>query len=642
MADERKSSKRPRASGPGAGLRFFPSRGPEGFSSGEAAHSRHPYAAVRELVQNSLDAGINAGRTAIIRFAVENAAMGDIPDIGEFRRAFDSACEWMKESNRLAGNNAQIAKMVGQELQREEVPVLFVTDNGVGLNSETMVNLLGNGASAKGKNETGSFGVGHFAVFALSKLNYLLYGGLHKGRMIAAGHALLASHYGADKKPRDKNGYYVMGLRHDNLDAPFVFPQDGGVPPFLGDKLNALPGESESGSVVAVPGFNYLTRNPGEMVERIETIAADNFFPAIDSERLVVEIVTLDGAKSSVDSRSLASIVERGRGQKRWRGVGNYPSSQRVAESYETLKKGERLEMPLKGGRVDIFLRQDVQRPNIAICRKGMWITDSYRPICGPAHYSDKVQFDALLLVEPLAGEMHDIIKDAEGPWHNALAPRSEMEGDAEGRKKLAEFAKDVQNFLKGWVKDLDSDPYVIKGFIDVESGKSIGESLRGAYFGRGVAVTSVRKSGQSQNTEDVPPPPPLPNEKPAKPLPGLKVANYWQPGSKTVLLSVEVERECEDAELWLGIDGGSDDTCSGLPWEDLSLRKVTMNGRKLPLLKRGGKTVGANLGDLPGKTPVQIDFEFEGGNAPEQLAILCHFCQRVRPESGGMPDASA
>ena len=570
-----------------------------------------------------------------MRFVVENVAMADIPGIGDYRQAFDSASDWMKRTKRMSGNNAQIAKMIEEELHQEDTLVLFVSDNGVGLNDKTMPNLLGNGASAKSKKDAGAYGVGHFATFALSQLNYLLYGGLSDGRMIAAGQALLAAHYGADKQSKGKNGYYVTALRQNDLDNPFVFPQGKDVPSFLSDKLNALPGKSKFGSVVAAPGFNYLTRKPEEMVERIEAIAANNFFPAIDDGRLVIEIASLDGVESRIDSQNLASIIERGRGKRRWRGIGNSPSGQRVAESYETLKKGETLEMPLKDGKIVVHLRQDVESPNIAICRKGMWITDSYRPICGPSHYSDKVQFDALLLVEPLAGNMHNIIKDAEGPAHNELAPRTQMKGDPEGQKKLSEFAREVQTFLKRQVKDLDSDRHAIQGFIDVESGKSIGESLRGAYFGKGVAVKGPRNTGGRRSREEVPPPPPAPNEPPAKPLPGLQVANYWQPGSKTVLLSVEVERECEDAELWVGIDGGTDDTCSGLPWEDLSLRSVVMNGKKLPLLKRGGKTVGASLGNLPGKTPVQIDFEFEGGDAPEQLAILCHFCQRVRSKSG-------
>ena len=616
----------------GPDLHFFPATVPEGFATTDVSHNRSPYAAIRELIQNSLDAGINASGNAIIQFSVENIRMEDIPAISELRRAFDSACGWMKKTGRLAGSNAQIVKKIKEEIEKDETTVLFVSDNGIGLNRHTMPDLLGNGASAKGENEAGAFGVGHFAAFALSRLNYLLYGGKSAKETIAAGHAQLASHFGKDGNPRGKNGYYVMGFCENNLDAPFNFPQHENVPSFLNERLNSLPGDSESGSVVAIIGFNYLTREEEELVDHIETVSVDNFFPAIRDGRLVVEVITKDGKKTSVDKQNLDSIVERGREKKRWWGIGsNYPSTQRAIESFETLKNGTSLKMSLnrEGENIAIYLRENVDRPHVAICRKGMWITDSFHPICHHSHYSDKIQFDALLLIEPNAGETHNIIKDAETPLHNELSPKTQMEGDEEGQQKIRTFSKAVREYLKEQVQDLDTNPYAIPEFINVEIGESVGESLRGAYYGKGIGVSSRSRDGDT-------PPPPDPDELVKSLTNFLKIRSSQSPATKKARLLVEADQEWEDVELRVGVDGGSDDSCSGLPWEDLTLRNVTMDGRELLLLGRsdteGGssKKVRAKVGNLQEKTLMQFEIEFESSEALEQLVLLFDFYQRI------------
>ena len=401
----------------------------KGFSTADVAHNRDSYAAVRELVQNSLDAAPEAAK---IRFIAESVKKTDIPAIAEYEQAFQSACKWMEEAGHLHGQNHNIANLIRKELQRKEIPMLYVIDNGAGLNDKRMTSLLSDGAGTKRKGDAGSYGVGHLAAFSLSRMNYMLYGGFSEGRKICSGHAQLASHPGEDNSARGKDGRLVMDARA-NLFKPYTFAAGGQVPDLLSEKLDAIRDESDfgSGSVVAVVAFNFFGNPRREMRQFIQSIVAENFYPAIDGGKLAVEII--DGeSKSKLDGKNLAEVIGRGQ-DKRRATARNFPSGQRVAESYDTLKNGRTLEMPFNGEKIPVRVRENARhRTNIVICRKGMWITDSYSPICHSGHYGERVQFDALLLIEPSASVVHEVVRDAEGPYHNELDPKKHMGGEWE------------------------------------------------------------------------------------------------------------------------------------------------------------------------------------------------------------------
>ena len=609
-----------RSSGGKPTLQFTPGGEHKGFSAADVALNRDSYAAVRELVQNSLDAA--GDYQAKIRFVVETVEKAKIPAIAEYEQVFKSACEWMKKAEILSGQNRNFANVIKRELQREKIPMLFVIDNGVGLAPKSMRSLLGSGATTKDAKNAGSYGVGHLAAFCLSRLNYLLYGGLHKGKKICAGHAQLASHHDSRDQARGKDGYFVVEMR-SNLFNPFDFAEGENVPELLSAKLDEIQREFKHGSVVALTAFNFLN-DERKMPELIQSIVAENFFPAIDSERLTVDIINGDGAQFTVGKKNLAGVIHRGQGKAR-ASARNFPSGQRVAESYDTLKNGKTLEMPFEGEKVLIRVRENAQyRTNIVICRKGMWITDDFGLICANRHYGEKVQFDALLLSELSAPKIHEVIRSAEGPLHNEMNPKEYMDGEPDKAAMLRKFSAAVQEFLNANIKEIDSNPWDVEGFLSVDSGKSIGESLRNAYVGEGVVVPGLGTDRMLDGNGEKP----LSDEKPGIPFP-VQMASYWEPGAKSVQLVVQTDKVRKDAELRLHIDGGADESCTSMAVENLFLRKAQMDGKNLELLKKGGKAVGALLGELPANQQVHIHFEFEGENAPEKLAIFCDFRQR-------------
>lgn len=156
----------------------------------------NPAIIVRELIQNSMDASIEAGRSScIVDFVLEEVSLQELPGIESYRAALANAKIAHKDN--LEAAEATIERFENC-LKKHSVPVLNVLDNGIGLDSSRMHSLLGDGTSDKtgaSANRGGSFGVGHYTTFPASDLRYILYGGVTKnGATCMSGHAVLASH----------------------------------------------------------------------------------------------------------------------------------------------------------------------------------------------------------------------------------------------------------------------------------------------------------------------------------------------------------------------------------------------------------------------------------------------------------------
>ena len=158
-----------------------------------------PARIVRELIQNSLDAAMEADQDqAIVRFRTSQIGWNDVPDIDGYERSFNEA---ISDQEKAAGGLSDAAEQVVRNI-RNALDILkagnhhslSILDNGIGLDEMRMTSLLGDGTSVKNSDASGSYGVGHFASIPASDLRYVLYGGIVEGgRRIAAGSAVLAS-----------------------------------------------------------------------------------------------------------------------------------------------------------------------------------------------------------------------------------------------------------------------------------------------------------------------------------------------------------------------------------------------------------------------------------------------------------------
>lgn len=609
-------------------LHFGPTTQLEAFASTNASGSNDSAIAVRELLQNALDA-VNQRKQednefaspATVRFIKRDVPIDDIPAIEEYKHAFNSACECLKRGQKLGGPNKNIADIINVQLKKSKLPVLFVLDNGVGLDNNRMHSMLSDAAGTKQEgSEGGSFGVGHFAAFSLSNMNYLLYGGICKGRRIAAGHAQLASHEERDES-YSKNGYLVHGLRSGLFDQ-FEFLQGKEIPKLISEYLNEVEEKFGLGSVIAITGFEWGKPRDYSWAKDLINIAAANFFPSIANGRLRLEIDD-DGVEMVLNEYNLNGVFEHVAEDPR-----SLKSGAKKLEFWKTFKDGSDFSMDFEGETLRLKLRNKPEKRGIALLRSGMWITDEYPALSASYHYSDSMPFSALLLVDATAAKAHDAIRSSEGPHHNELAPRKYAGGSPKKIKHLERLCKSVREFLISKVEKLDSEPYPVPGFISaVERGQSIGESLRGAYSGEGVSTNNQRDPNPNPNPDSD-------HDGKNKPLSDkdVRAVCRYIEGDKTLELKIKALKDCEDTELWLGIDDGTDDSCVGLQWTDLHLQAASIDGKELQLLKRKNQEnpAGVSLKHYLRKDQtIQLRVRL-AADTPDNIAVQCNLCQRV------------
>ena len=165
-------------------LKFGPTTTIHGFLSSDIASfsDLRPTRIVRELLQNSLDAAVEAGESqAIVRFKASMMEVTELPDVDGYESAFREAVEdqtRMSGSGELSDAAQQVVNTIEQalrDLRRSGVCCLSVLDNGVGLDDKRMNALLGDGAGSKDPELAGSYGVGHLSAIPASDFRYLLY-----------------------------------------------------------------------------------------------------------------------------------------------------------------------------------------------------------------------------------------------------------------------------------------------------------------------------------------------------------------------------------------------------------------------------------------------------------------------------------
>ena len=574
---------------------------PSGFTGTHTAmfNDLRPARVVRELLQNSLDAAVESGEdTAIVRFAVTCIDASDVPDLAGYKRAFEEAVEHNKRTGQgLSDASREVIDTIRRALSALEDSshnLLCVTDNGVGLDERRMTALLGDGASAKPGDASGSYGVGHFAAVPASDLRYLLYGGVQdSGTKIAAGFTILAGR-GGPRRPVSSKGYLVKKLLGGANGKLFEFVDGGAMPHLIKDTLKRIRKQWRHGSAVLIPTFNYFgysERRDVWLSEVVARVAAYNFSAAIYAGELVVEIdeQELDGGRAfRVDRGTLGEVLDRdARRRRAFRRDTVYeglrPSGQQAWATYRTLAEGTHATVSTMFGPAEIHWLTPAPggSTHVDLFRNGMWITDSV-PQLRAADFADRQPFH--MVVQPKRGSiLHRLVRKAEGTMHDRLALT--LLDDAE-REQLVEALEFIAVWIKSNVPAITADQYTPDDFLlfasDAEGAGS--DARQFSMWGTPVVVQTARLSQRQPHPGtglrvDVEPDVRRPNasgkqRKPvrksgitrSRPLPFRSTVVPDKPGRYQIEL--ECDEAFDDVLLYVRVDENADATCDRV-WSD-------------------------------------------------------------------------
>ena len=432
---------------------IFPAAGqPQGFSTLATTHwDGNPEPIIREILQNCLDAGVQAGRDrSEVTFSIRSVAKNDIPGMFGYQEHFVSAVA-QRQRGKQGAAEKRVIKQIQRVLNSDRVRILFCRDNGVGLDPDRMHRLLTEGNTDK-ETGAGAFGVGHLTAFAASDTRYILYAGRSHSNTesdpidVASAHAILASR----RQGNHGLGGHGYWLKSRDLTLFDSHPYPDIVPQLMKDELSQL---ADTGSVVAITGFNDF-RNTGRhsSVDDIARVAAKNFLVAIWRNKMTIRICEhQEGghpAKDAIVSHNeLGAILNAHRTAKRAEQGGGWLSGEQAYRAWQVLTMGDA--HILDAGvevRIRLLEKDEGAASRVQIFRDGMWITNQ-APRLGPRFFTGYNPFDAVVMISQ--GKLARLVRDAEGPEHRGLDRRRLGHRDRQQLDSLlAGIQRDLQQLV--------------------------------------------------------------------------------------------------------------------------------------------------------------------------------------------------
>ena len=622
-------------------LRFGPGS-PSGFTpSGIASFSDlRPAAVVRELIQNSLDAAVEAGvPTSIVRFRLTRAKTRDIPGMKAYRKAFYAAVRTHEDmgGGALSSQAERVVQVMDDAVNKAEQDILAVLDNGIGLDRARMTALLSDGVSAKGGAATGTFGNGHSVAIPASDLRYVLYGGITaNGERIGSGHAVLASSVQYNQQYQTSgDGFLVKDFKRGS----YVYANGSSLPDPIAGNLDDIQHHSGHGTAIVIAGFNNF-RESISLWSMVSKAAASNFFQAIEEGKLVVHVEDCrpgqSSAPNSLNRATLSTVLDRNREEKRSQA---FLSGQRAFDAHDALKFGNPHSVDTKLGKIGIRIRERSSgTTRVDLCRNGMWITDDKNIPGFYYRFQDRKPFHALLLLDSQSGgRLHELVRNAEGPLHDKLDPRQRL--SKREAQALRNAFGEVREWLRSKVPEIGSESYSPDDFLALDFGQNGPRGrARRSFWGNPVAVSRREPSfpyddrapggsgaeigGNTKAGQQIP----SKNQRPRPVLRPFFQAASVPLGFNHRRIRLECQEGCKKAELRLCVDENVDATCDSLrrnEIETVALKRVTVGGQRVKgrdLVRQNGRTIGVRLGDISANTSLDIDVRYE---LPSSLLVL-------------------
>ena len=427
-------------------LIFGSANQPQGFLNlAMAKWDGNPEPIVREMLQNCLDAAVEANRaTGEVCFTIRRVAVDAVPGIEAYREHFEGAVRERAKGKQGAAER-RVVKRIQRVLAGPDIQILFCRDNGIGLNADRMKRILTEGNTDKSEAGAGAFGIGHLTAFAASDLRFIHYTGrsLSNGSRldVASAHAVLASRTVDRNSGLGAHGFWLLG---DDRTLFHPHPYPNTVPRLLRSEIECL---EDTGSVVGVIGFNGF-RSEEKPVDAISRVAAKNFLVAIWNGSMVVHVRDeTTSSEETVDRERLELILDRERNRKRAEQGGGWLSGEQAHRAWKTLETGRKLRFEEDG--VGGYFRSLSDAPSVRarsrvqIFRNGMWITNEADRML-PRDFNGFKPFDAILEID--SGAVGDLLRGAEGPEHRGLERRRL---GRRGSRKLLDKLKELAARLR-------------------------------------------------------------------------------------------------------------------------------------------------------------------------------------------------
>ena len=616
-------------------LRFPPSGSNTGFTPvGMASFSDlRSTAVVRELVQNSLDAA--RGGRAIVRFRTAREKTKAIPGIRAYESAFRAAIKHQRKltGGTLSDQAQMVVDTIERALARKEQNILFVSDNGIGLNKARMTALVADGISLQeGSGANGAFGNGHSVPIPASDLRYVLYGGVtESGHKISSGLAVLASHRLSKEALNSGHGLLTLSGKRDLATGKHDFARGPTVPAILAPELRRIQKEDRHGAVVALLSFNNF-RKDESLWSMVSKAAACNFFAAIHDRDLIVRVEEQSPEGKTrvrkLRAENLYRVLKEYGEEKRSR---SFLSGSRALQAYRALSEGAARAVHTEQGTVQVRLLMETSgTTRIHLCRNGMWITSTLPGFQN--HFASRRPFQALILVDAeTGGEFHNLVRKAEGPLHDSLTLQRLLPDD---RRALREALGQVRDFLKAEVPEVGAESFRADDFLALDFGEDRdgggGASGRPSFWGTpmaagGLALPGWKRSEQESGSnirqlrastrQGAPARPGLRSGRPRR-RPALRsiIRAVSAPSApERHRIDVQCAEACEDAEVRLVVDENLDATCESRRGDmpPVGLTGVRIDGRLADaekLVTENGQVVAVRLGDLKEGAAVQLD----------------------------------
>lgn len=468
----------------------------EGFTSNTTADKKEGFGIpIRELMQNSLDATPD-GKPCNVDIVIEEISIDDVPHIDDYQESLQKAIRTQTELGSYGNQQKQVVNNLESELNKRRIRILMFADDGAGMDRDTLTALIEH-RSKKPEPSGGSFGVGHLRPYDLSSLRYILYVTRHKGGTQFTGVPILAGFQDDDGTQRGNIGR-IVGKRPTDENNP-VFDYPDRVPSFF----KRIMGRRGRGTVVCILGLSDKWENDCALV------IASHFFSAILYDRLSVR-VQWGGEKETalrLDSAEAERVLMESKEGRRTRASrGEILSGQHTWQSFQAVKDSNSKEIELSNGdRVSAYIHtEDIATSSVALIRSDMLVARHDTMLSSEfdnLRKSDSFAPFALVIdinKSQSGKELFDLIKAAEGPYHNRLT-RGEL--SAKDYDRLRTLLRELAEKVKEYLPKADREGFDLPIFNSIAASISNNRKAKPAVRS-GIGFPTKKKRKKRENGE--------------------------------------------------------------------------------------------------------------------------------------------